>query len=125
MSLWANAASSIYPKKYIFNTRIVTVTDVVRNKPLQLRFEITNASNLDDGPLIANCESKTVKKESNQVYIDFPQDSKIYEIIAEICSEGYALGNVMGIETAKKQCEELGIKPGGEKYGKCVLELTK
>jgi hypothetical protein len=28
-------------------------------------------------------------------------------------------------ETAKKQCEALGFKPKTEKFGKCVLELTK
>ena len=35
------------------------------------------------------------------------------------------LPQVKDLSIAKKQCEELGFKPKTEKFGKCVLELSK
>lgn len=35
------------------------------------------------------------------------------------------VSNVKDIELAKKKCSELGLKPGTEKFGACVLRLSK
>ena len=33
--------------------------------------------------------------------------------------------NAISIDEAKKKCADLGLKPGVEAFGKCVLQLTK
>jgi len=32
---------------------------------------------------------------------------------------------IQSLDSAKKKCSELGLKPGTERYGECVLRLTK
>ena len=114
-----------YPKTYKFGTKEVKVTNIFRFNPLSLSFTITNATGLEGSDLITNCETKSVYKTPSNEYISYPSDSRLGDIILEICSEAVGAKLTISLSQAKKQCIEMGHKAGTEKFGKCVLELSK
>lgn len=54
-----------------------------------------------------------------------PKNSKNTYIAPAQTSLGSPIDSSLNLNTVKNKCQELGFKPKTEKFGKCVLELTR
>jgi hypothetical protein len=83
---------------------------------------------LSESQKIQESETKKAKFEQekrNQEIAKKAQIQKTSSVLSPVISINSDESSISHLEEIKEKCKDLGFKPQSEKFGKCVLELTK
>jgi hypothetical protein len=115
-------ADELKPEKYVVGSYEAVIVE--KSKDYSLVYA-TISGEFQQRQLLFNCKENLITFRDSSEKLTFSKESPVDNILIELCSGYSKVQKTSKINEAKKECQGLGFKAGTEKFGKCVLELSK